>query len=257
VAQNFTSPVAYTVTAEDGSTKTYTATVTVTPPATTKAITAFTLAGVSGLFDGFDIYVALPAGTDLTALTPTVSHTGVSISPVAGAQDFTSAVDYVVTAEDGSTATYRVHAAVAIDATDFGTFTGSGEHVSRATPDLADFQALYLVVGNEMRLVSPDNYTLSSGSTIITLKESYLKSLGNGTYHFAAVFTTGIAPIDLTVALPVAETTNSGTGAALPQAGDAGNMTAIAFAVFAALAGLGLLFVGCRMSRSRACARKH
>ena len=123
-AQDFASPVTYTVTAADGSAETYTVTVTVaSAPANTEAkITGF----------GFDsitppvtvvineaaktIKVTVPSGTSVTSLTPTITvSAGASVSPVSGAaQNFTSPVTYTVTAEDGVTqAAYTVTVTVA------------------------------------------------------------------------------------------------------------------------------------------------
>ncbi|MDA3938237.1 MAG: DUF1566 domain-containing protein [Spirochaetia bacterium] len=52
---------------------------------------------------GTDIFVTVPFGTTVTALIPTISYTGTSISPASGmTQDFTSSVSYTVTAEDST-----------------------------------------------------------------------------------------------------------------------------------------------------------
>ena len=114
-AQDFTSPVTYTVTAEDGTTATYTVTVTVTPAQSSeKAITSFVLgeltSPIQGTIDGNNITAIVPANTDLTALVPTiVISEGATISPNTGvAQDFTEPVTYTVTAEDGTTQEYTV-----------------------------------------------------------------------------------------------------------------------------------------------------
>ena len=109
-AQDFTSPVTYTVTAADNSTQTYTVTVTVgANPA--KAITAFGFtspSAVGTVNEGAKtIAVTVPFGTDVTSLTPSITHTGASVSP-SGAQDFTNPVTYTVTAADSSTQTYTV-----------------------------------------------------------------------------------------------------------------------------------------------------
>jgi len=108
VPQNFSSPVHYTMTAADGSTKTYTVTVTeAANPA--KDITAFTILGIDGTIGANTISLTVPNGTGLTSLTPTITITGASVSPASGvAQDFTLPVDYTVTAADGSTKTYTV-----------------------------------------------------------------------------------------------------------------------------------------------------
>lgn len=119
VAQNFTSPVVYTVTAEDGTTKAYSVTVTVAPnPA--KAITAFTIAGQIGgttIDEGAGtITLLMPYATNLTALSPTITHTGASVSPASGAaQNFTNPVVYTVTAADATTKTYTVTLTVALN----------------------------------------------------------------------------------------------------------------------------------------------
>jgi Leucine-rich repeat (LRR) protein/putative cell wall-binding protein len=108
-AQNFTSPVTYTVTAEDTTTKNYIVTVTILPPPSSsgKDITSFVLAGMTGTIDGTSINVTVPHGTDVTSLVPVIAHTGTGISPT-GAQDFTSPVTYTVTAEDATTKNYTV-----------------------------------------------------------------------------------------------------------------------------------------------------
>ena len=111
-AKDFTSPVTYTVTAADGSTQTYSVTVTVAAnPA--KAITGFSISGQTGSTtiteSNHTIAVTMPYGTTVTALQPTVTTTGASVSPASGtATNFTSPVTYTVTAADGSTQTYSV-----------------------------------------------------------------------------------------------------------------------------------------------------
>jgi hypothetical protein len=108
VAQDFTNPVNYTVTAADNSMKVYTATVTVAP-STAKDIVKFSLLGIDGQIQANNIGVILPDGTDVRSLTPTINITGVSVNPLSGAsQNFSTAVPYVVTAADNSTHTYTV-----------------------------------------------------------------------------------------------------------------------------------------------------
>ena len=115
-AQDFTSPVTYTVTAEDGSTTTYTVTVNVTPEQSGEAeIITFVLGELDPPVDGDidednNITATVPARTDLTALVPTiVISEDAAIDPASGAaQDFTEPVTYTVTAEDGTTQEYAV-----------------------------------------------------------------------------------------------------------------------------------------------------
>ena len=102
------------VKAENGSTQTYTVNFTVALNFA-KAITDFRFAGLDSVVVGTiseeakTIALTVPYGTDATSLIPTITHTGVSISPASGVeQDFSNSVIYTVTAADGSTAEYTV-----------------------------------------------------------------------------------------------------------------------------------------------------
>lgn len=54
------------------------------------------------------IYLDVSASADLSALKPTIAHTGKSVSPASGSiQNFNNPVVYTVTAEDGSVKRYR------------------------------------------------------------------------------------------------------------------------------------------------------
>ena len=114
VVQDFSDPVPYIVTAADSTTKTYTVTVTVTPPSSNKNISSFSILGAVGTIVGTNIAVTVPYETDVSSLTPTIVITGVSVDPASGvAQNFTSPVHYLVTAEDTSTKEYIVTVTVA------------------------------------------------------------------------------------------------------------------------------------------------
>jgi hypothetical protein len=98
-----------------------------------KAITGFTFSslGVSGVITGTTIAVPVPIGTSVSALVPTITTTGVSVSPASGvAQDFTNTVTYTVTAADSSTQSYVV--TVTPQAT--VTYDSQGADVSAAIP---------------------------------------------------------------------------------------------------------------------------
>ncbi len=111
---DFTNPVTYTVTAEDGtSTQDWVVTVTVTPASNAKDITSFTISGqVSSTIDAVagTVAVVMPYGTNVTALTPTIEVSQfATIDPASGvAQDFTNPVTYTVTAQDNSTRAWTV-----------------------------------------------------------------------------------------------------------------------------------------------------
>ena len=122
-ANNFTSPVTYTVTAADGSTQDYAVTVTV-DPSPAKAMASFSIVSpaVTGTIDETAKTVALtvPYGTSVTALIAAFAATGASVKVGSTAQtsgtttnNFTSPVTYTVTAADGSTQNYVVTVTVA------------------------------------------------------------------------------------------------------------------------------------------------
>jgi hypothetical protein len=107
-ANNFTTPLQYTVTAADGSTQVYTVTV-INSFSSAKNITAFSILGIDGIISGTNISLVVPNGTDLTALIPTITITGVSVSPGSLVpNDFTNPATYTVTAADNTTKQYTV-----------------------------------------------------------------------------------------------------------------------------------------------------
>ena len=78
-----------------------------------KAISSFDFEslGVTGVINesAHTISLTVPYGTDVTNLTPTIVHTGDSISPASGVpQNFTSPVTYTVTAVNSTTQDYTV-----------------------------------------------------------------------------------------------------------------------------------------------------
>jgi hypothetical protein len=115
-ANNFTSPVTYVVTAQDGvTTQKWTVTVTLAASNATQ-ITAYSLPGETGAATinsaAGTIGVTVPSGTNVTALVATfTTSAGISsitvggVSQVSGttANNFTSPVTYVVTAQNGTT----------------------------------------------------------------------------------------------------------------------------------------------------------
>lgn len=114
-AQNFTSPVVYTVTAQNGSTKTWM--VTVTPVASSaKEITDFKLANTqigAAVINTTNatIAVTMPTGSNLASIIPTTITVSLdaNILPLPTApQNFTVPVNYTVTAQDNSTKTWTV-----------------------------------------------------------------------------------------------------------------------------------------------------
>ena len=110
---DFTRPVSYTVTAEDGSTTVYRVAVTILPKSSAKEITACTFGAFgAAAIDGETIHIAVPASQPLAKLAPTFTVSPfATLRPASGsANDFTRPVAYTVTAQDGSTKVYQVSA---------------------------------------------------------------------------------------------------------------------------------------------------
>ncbi len=173
---DFTAPVDFTVTAADGSSATYTVTVTVSS-VTAKAISAFSLAGVAGTIDeaAKTIAVNVPSGTDVTALPATFGTTGTSVKVGGVAQisgtttnDFTAPVVYTVTAADASTATYTVTAAVssatakAITAFSFAGYPGIAGAINEAAKTIA----VTLPIGTDVTALVAKFTTTGTGVTV-------------------------------------------------------------------------------------------
>ena len=181
---NFTSPVVYTVIAEDGSTQNYTVTVTVAQNSA-KALTAFSLNGTAGVITGQNIAVTMPYGTNVTALTATFTTTGQSVkvnnvAQVSGVtpNNFTNPVAYTVIAEDGSTQNYTVtvtvaaNSAKAITAFSLNGTAGviSGQNIAVTVPygtDVTTLIATFTTTGQSVKVnnvaqvsgVTPNNFT--------------------------------------------------------------------------------------------------
>ncbi|MDR1307305.1 MAG: DUF5018 domain-containing protein [Treponema sp.] len=121
-ARNFTTPVTYRVSAENGEDREYAVTVLVENN-TDKEITAFyfTEPQAVGVINAAShvISVKVPYGTNLSALKPTITYLGASITPPGGTprtanpltdsgRNFSSPVTYTVTAGDDSKQDYTV-----------------------------------------------------------------------------------------------------------------------------------------------------
>ena len=120
---DFMGPVSYVVTAENGSTKTYTVTITIASPSTVKDITAFSIASinVTGVINGTNITATVPFGTDVSNLIATFTNSPLSSVSILGtpqvsattSNNFTGPVVYTVTAQDNSTKEYTVTISIA------------------------------------------------------------------------------------------------------------------------------------------------
>ena len=114
VAQDFTNPVVYTVTAFNGEKAQYTVSALHDDFEDAKKILSFgfeDLLAYGAIFADNTIEIEVPAGTDITCLAPTVEVSeGATLSPESGvAQDFSKPVVYTVTAINGTTAAYTIY----------------------------------------------------------------------------------------------------------------------------------------------------
>lgn len=115
--QNFSNPVKYTVTAEDGSKTEYTVTVSLAKSTEAK-ITSFIFESLSPKITANinettkTITAEVPYGTNISSLSPTIKISeDATISPNTP-QNFTNPVKYTVTAEDGTKIEYTVQVTV-------------------------------------------------------------------------------------------------------------------------------------------------
>lgn len=110
---DFSSPVTYIITAEDGTTtKNYVVTVTILPNTEAK-ITAYSISNVDGTINEANgtINLELPYGTDVTDLVANFTLSAEATAKVGDTEqtsgtttnNFTNPITYVVTAEDGTT----------------------------------------------------------------------------------------------------------------------------------------------------------
>ena len=127
------------------------------------------------------------------------------------------------------------------------TWTGEGEASFRLDADLLTFRELY--VGdkkNNKTLVEGKDYAKTAGSTIISLKEDYVKTLEDGTYLYTAEFEDGDAILKLIV-----DTESNGKKSLIPKSGDANRTTGIVVLI-ASLALAGASFRALRKEQTKA-----
>ena len=188
-ANNFSSPLTYTVTAADGSTADFTVKITVAlNPA--KDISTFSLP-VPGMESTIDqaagtIETLIPywngdARTSLAALVAGFATTGESVHIGSTAQhsgitanDFSSSLDYTVTAADGSTRTYTVTALIAPAPKAISAFS-----ILRYDADIDEAGKtifLELPEGTELTSLVP-SFTLSKGASLSAVETTLISGV--------------------------------------------------------------------------------
>ena len=173
-AGNATVTLTATITKGSASdTKTFSVTV-IESLNSAKAITAFSFAtpAASGVINETDhtITVNVPHGTVLTALVPTISMTGASISPTSGsANDFTATSTYKVMAGNSTTQAYAVKVTV-LEETQKAPDASGAATIDSTTPEV--------VITNPTQAV---DVTISSGTDNPTIDVGAFITGGTGT----------------------------------------------------------------------------
>ena len=218
---NFTSPVAYVVTAADASTATYTVTVTIAP-SSAKAITAYSFASYTGAVGTINetaktIAITVPFGTPLTAVVATFTTTGTTVNVGTTVQtslstpnNFTSPVLYVVTAGDASTATYTVtvitapNSAKAITAYSFAGYTGAAGTINETLKTIA----VTVPFGTPLTALVATFTTTGTGVKVGTTVQTSAATPNDFTTPVAYIVTAGDAStVTYTVTVTVAQNT--------------------------------------------------
>jgi preprotein translocase subunit SecB len=229
---NFTAPLAYTVTAADGSKAIYTVTVVVAlNPA--KAITTYSLAGATGIIKekAKTIAVTMPNGTVPTALVATFTTTGSSVkvgttvqSSAVTANNFTTPLPCTVTAADGTTATYTVTVTIApVDAKEITTYALNG---TAGSID-AVAKTITVTVPNGTNLTALVAAFTTTGINVKVGATTQTSTVTANDFSAPLVYT--VTAGDTTTALyTVTVTVSSGKGPAVVNLGTAGNFVILA-----------------------------
>jgi len=177
------------------------------------AITAFTVPDQTGstIIGAGTVTLTMPYGTVLTALVPTITHTGTSVSPASGvANNFTSPQTYTVTAADSTTQAYTVTVTIGANtATNISTFDFNGltPHVPGTVNNVLHTVALTVPAGTDVVHLTP-TITVSAGATIspasgverdFTSPQTYTVTAENTTSTQAYIVTVTIALLPLSV----------------------------------------------------------
>jgi len=150
-ANDFSNEIIYSVYADDGSSVNYSASIKAAP-SSAKEITSFSILGRNGVIDenAKTITVNVPFWADVSALTPTFSTTGKTVS-VGGVEqvsgintnDFTEQVKYTIIAENGATVNYSV------SVTDYGIVTTIAEGLLYPYGIATDGLVLYITTAED------------------------------------------------------------------------------------------------------------
>lgn len=193
VAQDFSSPVKYTITSNDGFTgKSYFVTVTqLAAPTINSFATSEDVCAITGIInnDTSTISLILPAGSNLTSIAPVITlNEGLTVSPASGvSQNFSNgSVKYTVTNLEGLTKEYQV-TATATNSTKKVVFIGEADCINTLADDDAKSAAEYLRAQypNDFAYIKIANVTQAALANTNVVMLYYLTPLTSGTKYFA------------------------------------------------------------------------
>jgi hypothetical protein len=188
---DFSNPVTYTVTAQNGDAQAWTVTVTEKENDANDILT-FVLAEQTGdaviNTTAHTVDIEVMFGTDVTTLTPTITVSeNATISPLSGVgQDFSAPFTYSVTAQNGDTQDWTVTVTVeGNDENDILTFVlaqQTGNAVINTTAHTVDIEIMF---GTDVTTLTP-TITVSENATIFPLSEAVVDFTNPVTYTVTA-----------------------------------------------------------------------
>lgn len=193
VSQDFTSPVKYTITSNDGFTgKSYFVNVSqLAAPKLNSFATSADVCAISGIINNnaSTISLILPAGSDLTSISPIITlNDELTVSPASEvAQNFSNgSVKYTVTNQEGLTKEYQV-TATAANSTQKVVFLGEADCINTLADDDAKSAAEYLRAQypNDFAYIKIANVTQAALANTNVVMLYYLTPLTSGTKYFA------------------------------------------------------------------------
>jgi len=173
IARDFSSPVSYTVTAQDGTTQSWIVNVASQAGSSEKNITAFSVPAQLGNAaintTNHTVVATVLYGTNRTSLAPSISvSSNATINPASGtARDFSTPLLYTVTAQDGSTQAWTVSVNQSAPSTETNILTFSIPQETRPASINNTNRTVTVQVGNGTDVTSlQPAITVSSGATV-------------------------------------------------------------------------------------------
>ncbi len=231
VARNFTTAQTYTVTAQDGTTQTWTVTVSTSAGSSSNNILTFSIPNQVGtsVVDNTNhtVSVSMPAGTNVTALVPTITISALaSVNPASGlSQNFTNPVNYTVTSQNGTSQVWAV--TVSVPSTQSTIFTETMGTVAATTTIAAhetnngfDNDAYTMSGTGDVRITSVSSgYIGASGSANV-----YLTTTAGKYFQIEGINTVGCSNLVLTFGM---YTSAIGNAVIVEVSSDGTNYTAL------------------------------